>query len=473
PLRLRLLHAGDHVRRLARLRHADDQRRLVDDRIAVAVLGAVVDLDRDPRRVLEQELADEPRMPRRSAGDDVHLLELRPLLGRELQVVEVDLARLLEHPPVERVEHRARLLVDLLEHVVPVAFLLGHHGVPCDLFRRAVDRRVVVVEDLHGFLIGDGVLAVLEIDDVARVGEERRDVGGDDVLVLAEADDKRRAVLGGHDRAGLAAVDHHQRVVPFELLERLLHRLGKLRTILQVLFDEMRHDLGVGLGLELVPRLLQALLEGEEVLDDAVVDHDDLAGAVAVGMGVVLVRLPVRGPARVAHAERAAQRLLAQLRLVVAELPLGAHDLYAVPVDDGDARAVVAAVLQFFQSADQHRHDVTLAYVTNDSAHVCCPLESARVKKFLALSFAVLAACGKRRDPHPPVPIIPQATSDLVVSQRGPNVVLAWSYPSLTTAGKKLESVRRVVVYRYAEELPATQPPRDVKTIMPGDVDPT
>jgi len=79
------------------------------------------------------------------------------------------------------------------------------------------------------------------------------------------------------------------------------------------------------------------------------------------------------------------------------------------------------------------------------------------VKKFLALSFAVLAACGKRGDPHPPVPIIPQATSDLVVSQRGPNVVLAWSYPSLTTAGKKLDVVRRVVVYRYAEELPAAQ----------------
>jgi len=95
------------------------------------------------------------------------------------------------------------------------------------------------------------------------------------------------------------------------------------------------------------------------------------------------------------------------------------------------------------------------------------------LKKFLALSFAVLAACGKRGDPHPPVPIIPKAASDLVVSQRGPNVVLAWSYPSLTTAGKKLDNVRRVVVYRYTEELPATQPPRDVKTLLPGDVDTT
>src|SRR5438132_4800585 len=58
------------------------------------------------------------------------------------------------------------------------------------LFRSLVLR----VEELHRLLVGYRVLAVLEIDDVARVGEERSDVGGDDVLVLAEADDERRAV---------------------------------------------------------------------------------------------------------------------------------------------------------------------------------------------------------------------------------------------------------------------------------------
>lgn len=89
------------------------------------------------------------------------------------------------------------------------------------------------------------------------------------------------------------------------------------------------------------------------------------------------------------------------------------------------------------------------------------------MKKLLALVFAVLAACGKRGDPHPPVPIIPQATSDLLVSQRGSNVVLAWSYPALTTAGKKLDTVHRVVVYRYTEELPVTQPPREVDPTQP------
>jgi hypothetical protein len=102
------------------------------------------------------------------------------------------------------------------------------------------------------------------------------------------------------------------------------------------------------------------------------------------------------------------------------------------------------------------------------------PVKSAPVKKLAALLLLTLAACGKRGDPHPPVPVIPQATSDLVVAQRGAKVLLSWSYPSVTTAGKSLGGLRRVVLYRYVEPLPATQPPRDpAKDLLPGDIDPT
>jgi hypothetical protein len=93
-------------------------------------------------------------------------------------------------------------------------------------------------------------------------------------------------------------------------------------------------------------------------------------------------------------------------------------------------------------------------------------------------SLAVIAlglafACGKRGDPHPPVPIIPKATSALVVAQRGAKLILSWSFPSLTTTGQKLGAIRRVVVYRYSEPLPVTEPPRDTKTPTPGDIDST
>jgi hypothetical protein len=85
-------------------------------------------------------------------------------------------------------------------------------------------------------------------------------------------------------------------------------------------------------------------------------------------------------------------------------------------------------------------------------------IESPPLKKLLPLLILILAACGKRGDPHPPVPVIPKATTDLTVSQRGSKVLLTWSYPSLTTAGQNLNDIRRVVVYRYVEEAPASAP---------------
>lgn len=79
-----------------------------------------------------------------------------------------------------------------------------------------------------------------------------------------------------------------------------------------------------------------------------------------------------------------------------------------------------------------------------------------RVTKWRLLPVIALAivACGKRDDPTPPVPVIPEATRDLVVAQRGTRLVLVWSYPRLTTAGRNLPGVDRIEVLRLVESLP-------------------
>lgn len=92
------------------------------------------------------------------------------------------------------------------------------------------------------------------------------------------------------------------------------------------------------------------------------------------------------------------------------------------------------------------------------------------LKRLGALLLLVLVACGKRGDPHPPIPIIPKATTDLVVAQRGSKVLLAWSYPALTTAGKNLTKIRRVTVYRTVEPLPVVQPPEPDTTTTPQPI---
>ena len=74
-------------------------------------------------------------------------------------------------------------------------------------------------------------------------------------------------------------------------------------------FDQVRDDFRVRFGLELVALRLELVLQIEIVLDDAVVDDDDAAGAVTVRMRVLLRRPAVRRPSRVADAVRAVDRI--------------------------------------------------------------------------------------------------------------------------------------------------------------------
>jgi len=94
--------------------------------------------------------------------------------------------------------------------------------------------------------------------------------------------------------------------------------------------------------------------------------------------------------------------------------------------------------------------------------------------KTITLLFAaiLLAACGKSGPPRPPVPLIPKSTSDLVVAQRGPKIVLGWSYPGFTTSGQALRKIDRVVVYRYVEALPSTLVGRDPANLSGQGSDP-
>ena len=79
---LGLAQRGQRVGGLARLRDDDRQRVRRHDRTAIAELGAVVDFDRHARQLLDHELADQRRVPRRAAREDRDLLDRRELRRR-------------------------------------------------------------------------------------------------------------------------------------------------------------------------------------------------------------------------------------------------------------------------------------------------------------------------------------------------------------------------------------------------------
>ena len=66
-------------------------------------------------------------------------------------------------------------------------------------------------------------LVLAEFDGVAGVFDERRDVGADEHLAVADADHQRRRAPGGDDRARLVGVGEHQGEVALEAAQHGQH----------------------------------------------------------------------------------------------------------------------------------------------------------------------------------------------------------------------------------------------------------
>ena len=67
----------------------------------------------------------------------------------------------------------------------------------------------------------------------------------------------------------------------------------------------------------------------------------------------------------------------------------------------------------------------------------------------------LLAGCGRKAVPLPPILEVPETTTDLWTYQDANEVVLTWSFPRLTRAGRALTDLARVEVWRL--EVPAGQ----------------
>ena len=241
-------------------------------------------------------------------------------------------------------------------------------GIPQHALRRLRDRPSGVVGELDARTRDDRHLLVAEKHHVARVAQNRGNVGGDEELVLAEPDDDRRPVADRDDLLRVLDGDEHNGEHSAHDLQRAAHRLLEA-VVAHLALDQMRDDLGVGLGLELVALPLKLLLQLQVVLDDAVVHDDNPARAVAVRVGVLLGGTAVSGPSGMTDAVQPVNRLVADGDLEVGQLACRSAERDAFRADQRHARRVVAAIFHAPQAVEQDRHDGFRADVSDDSAH--------------------------------------------------------------------------------------------------------
>ena len=365
---LRVLERGERVGGLARLRDHDHQGVRIGNALAVAILARDLDLAGHAREALDPVLGHRAGVIAGAAGEHQHAVDR----GQHLLRAVAEEPRIDRADPLERVRDRARLLEDLLLHEVAIGAELGGRATRLDHRHGPLDALPAGVVDRECLAADIGHVAFLEVDHAARHRQQRRGVGSEEVVVFAQAHDQGTARAGADDPAGLARRDHRDRVRPLELGNRSLHRAQQVASArrVPVCVDEVRNDLGVGLRDEHVAFGRQAIAQRLEVLDDAVVDHRDLA-ARRVRVRIVGRRRAVRRPARVRDAGRACQRQPVGLRGEIGD-PRRADqtvELRRRVADHAQPRRVVAAVLEAADAFDQDRDDVARGSRADDAAH--------------------------------------------------------------------------------------------------------
>ncbi len=305
---------GDGVGGFAGLGDEEADGVGVGDGVAVAVLAGVVDVDGEAGEAFDHELAGEAGVPGGSAGGDGDLAGVLEVGFGDLHGGEVDAAGFEGDAAEGGVADGAGLLVDLLEHEVLVAGFFGLDGVPGDALDFEGEGCGVEVGEGDAVAGEDGEFAVGEEVDVAGVVEDAGDVGGEEELAFADADDGGWAHAGGDELVGLVGGEDADGEGSGDALDGAADGLfegdGGLQFVegedgfgdvgfgggldavalgsggeVELVFDEVGDDLGVGLGDELVAFGDEGVFEGDVVFDDAVVDDDEGAGAVAVGGG--------------------------------------------------------------------------------------------------------------------------------------------------------------------------------------------
>ena len=357
----------DGVGRLAGLGDGDHERPLVDRRRRVAELRPDVRAGRNAGPVLQRSRADERRVVGGPAGDQLDAIDRPERLVEPFELLQPDVVGAC-HPPGDRLPERRWLFVDLLEHEMFVAALLGGLRRPVDRGDLTLERLAVHIRDRDAVRADIGNVPLVQEDDAVRVRQDRGDVTRQERLAVGDTDDERHVLPGADQPVRLAAMHDDERIGTLELAES--GPCGIPEVALVALLDEMRDRLGVRLGGEGVAARLQPVPQLAEVLDDPVVDDGDLARAVLVGMGVQVVRAPMGGPARVRQPDRGMRRPVGDGRLEVRELAGTLLDeQVARVVDQSDARRVVAAVFEPFEPFDQDRARLTGTGVSDDATH--------------------------------------------------------------------------------------------------------
>ena len=331
----------------------------------VAELGGDIEVAGDTRIALEIVATHQRRIIARSAGrqgdpPDLGKIDLRAGRQARPSAGHVD-------EGAEGVGDDFRLLEHLLLHEVAVVALVDIEALAHRLTHRAVDRPVFGVEDFGTVVAEDDPVAVIQVTHGIRKGRQGDSIGAEEHFALAGTDGKRAAAPCADHEVFLALEQESQGECAFQPGQDAGNGVARRSTVLQFARHHHGDDLGVGLAFEGEAVGNQLVLELAEILDDAVMDNAHRPGCVR--MRICFRSRPMRGPARMADADRSRQGLFAKPPLQIAQLALGTTTIQPTAIQRRDAGRVVSAIFETLQRVDEAPGHGLVADDANDAAH--------------------------------------------------------------------------------------------------------
>src|SRR5436305_15291522 len=110
-------------------------------------------------------------MPTRAARRDIDLIEVDQLVARQIEAAELGESFLGDQATAHGVLDRLRLLEDFLEHEMLEAALFDLIEIPVDPADALLDASRLEIENFISLASHYGQLAVVEVDDLASMGE--------------------------------------------------------------------------------------------------------------------------------------------------------------------------------------------------------------------------------------------------------------------------------------------------------------
>ena len=365
---------GQGIARLAGLADDNHEAARIHQGIAVAEFTGNVRFHRDPGEFLQIVFADKTGVVRRAAGNDKDLLDAPQVRFRPVQLGEIDGSLFLAQAAAHGLADGLRLFVNLLQHEMLEAALFRRFGIPRDVVDFLIDGIAVQVFNPDRVLRDDGNLPVAHDIRAARMANNRRNIGRNEVFPFAQADDQRIVFFGGDELVRLVGAQEDQGVGPVDPADYFLDRAQEIPVVL------IRHQVGyhfrIRIGREPMAFFQQIFLQFQIVFNDTVVDDDEAPRFITMGMGVPVRRPAVRRPAGMADADRALGFVALDLDAQGLQTAHTFFDVDAFAVIDSDARGIIPAVFQFAHSVQQDGTSLLIANITYNTTHSGPPVDT-------------------------------------------------------------------------------------------------